>query len=42
MPSDRIHGALRLTFGEANTQEDVARLLDVLPGIVERARQLQV
>lgn len=40
VPSDRIHGALRLTFGEANTQDDVTRLLDVLPGIVERARQL--
>ena len=31
-------GSLRLTFGTDNTREDVDRVLDVLPGIVERAR----
>lgn len=40
VPADRIHGALRLTFGEASTRDDATRLLDVLPGIVERARAL--
>ena len=31
-------GSLRLTLGMDNTREDVDRVLEVLPGIVERAR----
>jgi len=32
------HGSLRLTLGRENTEEDVDRVLGVLPGIVERLR----
>lgn len=31
-------GALRFSFGATSTSADVARVLDVLPGVVERAR----
>ncbi|MDF2593616.1 MAG: nifS [Clostridia bacterium] len=34
------NGSLRLTFGEENTQEDVDYLLEVLPAIVERLREM--
>lgn len=34
------HGSLRLTFGEVNTEEDVDYVLEVLPEIVERLRQM--
>ena len=34
-------GGLRLSLGHANTAEHVARVLDVLPRVVERIRQLQ-
>lgn len=34
------HGALRLTLGRENTEGDVNRVLDVLPGIVESLRRL--
>lgn len=35
---DIAHGSLRLTLGQENTEEDVDRVLEVLPGIVERLR----
>jgi cysteine desulfurase len=41
VPADLAHGALRMTFGFANTGEHVARVLDVLPKTVEKARKLQ-
>ncbi|HEY3267903.1 MAG TPA: aminotransferase class V-fold PLP-dependent enzyme [Armatimonadota bacterium] len=34
------NGALRLTLGRANTEDDVAAVLAVLPGIVNRLRSL--
>ena len=34
------HGSLRLSLGEENTQEDVDHILEVLPGIVERLRNM--
>lgn len=37
---DLAHASLRLTVGADNTDEDVARLLDTLPGIVARLRAL--
>ncbi len=40
VPSDRAHGSLRLTFGRENTEEHVERVLEVLPGIVERLRAM--
>lgn len=34
------HGSLRLTLGIYNTDEDIDRVLEVLPGIVEKLRQM--
>jgi cysteine desulfurase len=37
-PSDWSIGSLRLSLGRANDEADVARVLEVLPGVVERLR----
>ncbi|MDD1677360.1 MAG: cysteine desulfurase NifS [Methanomicrobiales archaeon] len=34
------HGSLRLTLGDANTDEDVDRVLDVLPKVVAKLREM--
>lgn len=34
------HGSLRLSLGAENTEEDVDYVLDILPGIVERLREM--
>jgi len=34
------HGSLRLTFGDTNTEQDVEYVLDVLPDIVNRLRDM--
>ena len=40
MPAELARGSLRFTFGRENTDEDIDRLLDVLPPIVQRMRAL--
>ncbi len=40
LPEERTHGALRLTLGRGNTEEDVDYVLEVLPPIVEKLRRL--
>ncbi len=40
LPHEIAHGSLRLTFGDENTDEDVDKLLEVLPVIVERLREM--
>ena len=40
VPYTAAHGAIRFSFSRENTEEDVDRVLDVLPGIVERLRGL--
>lgn len=40
LPHEIAHGSLRVTFGDDNTQEDVDYLLEVLPLIVERLREM--
>lgn len=40
LPHEIAHGSLRITFGEDNTMEDAERLLEVLPPIVERLREM--
>jgi cysteine desulfurase len=40
LPHEIAHGSLRITFGEDNTQEDVDYLLEELPPIVERLREM--
>ena len=40
LPEDEARGCLRLTTGVRTTDAEVDRLLDVLPGIVERVREV--
>lgn len=40
LPHEIAHGSLRLTLGNDNTEEDVDYLLEVLPGIVKRLRDM--
>ncbi|MBW6486541.1 MAG: cysteine desulfurase NifS [Syntrophobacterales bacterium] len=40
LPHEIAHGSLRLTFGEENTEEDVAYLLAEIPKIVARLREM--
>jgi cysteine desulfurase len=40
LPHEIAHGSLRLTLGEENTDEDVDRVLEELPKIVERLRAM--
>ena len=40
LPHEVAHGSLRLTLGDDTTEEDVDYVLDVLPKIVERLRNM--
>jgi len=40
LPHEVAHGSLRLTLGDANTDEDVDRVLEVLPKVVEKLREM--
>lgn len=40
LPHEQAHGSLRFTLGQENTEEDVKRVLEVLPGIVARLRAM--
>ena len=40
LPVEISHGSLRLTLGDANTDEDVDAVLDVLPKVVTRLREM--
>lgn len=40
IPIERAHGSLRLSTGRGNTDEDIAHVLQVLPGIIERLRAM--
>lgn len=40
LPHEIAHGSLRITFGEENSDTDVDALLEVLPGIVQRLREM--
>jgi cysteine desulfurase len=39
-PHEVAHGSLRLTLGRENTEEDVDYVLEVLPGIVQKLRDM--
>jgi len=41
LPVELAHGSLRLTLGKGNSDEDVDRILSVLPGIIEKLRGLR-
>jgi len=40
VPQEIVHGSLRLSLGRMNTQEDVDRVLEVLPEIVQKLRNM--
>ena len=40
LPHEIAHGSLRLSIGEINTDEDIDRVLEVLPPIVQRLRDM--
>ncbi len=40
LPHEIAHGSLRISLGAQNTKEEVDKLLDVLPGIVKRLREM--
>jgi cysteine desulfurase len=40
VPDELARGSLRFTLGRMNTDADVDRLLEVLPGVVARLRAL--
>lgn len=40
VPHEIVHGSLRLSLGKMNTREDVDRVLEVLPEIVQKLRNM--
>ncbi|MCK4421706.1 cysteine desulfurase NifS [candidate division WOR-3 bacterium] len=40
IPPEVAHGSLRFTLGRENTSEDIDRVLEVLPSIVKRLREM--
>lgn len=40
LPHEIAHGSLRITYGIENTEEDVDKILEVLPAIVQRLRDM--
>ena len=40
MKHEQAHGSLRMTLGKDNTMEDIEKVLAVLPGIVNRLREM--
>ncbi len=40
LPHEVAHGSLRFSFGKFNTEEDVKRVAEALPPIVERLREM--
>ena len=39
-PTEQAHGSLRFTLGRENTEADIERVLEVLPGIVAKLRAM--
>ena len=37
---EQAHGSLRMTLGKDNTEADITKVLDTLPGIVQRLREM--
>ena len=40
LPHEIAHGSLRISIGDENTEEEADKLLEVLPGIVQRLREM--
>jgi cysteine desulfurase len=39
-PHEIAHGSLRLSLGKENTLDEIEYVLEILPGIVEKLRQM--
>jgi cysteine desulfurase len=39
-PHEIAHGSLRLSLGKGNTDEEIDRVLDILPGIIDKLRRM--
>lgn len=39
-PPEQAHGSLRFTLGRENTEEDIERVLEILPRIVAKLRAM--
>ena len=40
LPVEYSHGSLRMSMGRSTSEDDIGRVLEVLPGIVERLRKM--
>lgn len=40
IPAEQAHGSLRLTLGEETTEEEIERVLEIVPGIVQRLQDM--
>jgi len=40
LPPEHAHGSLRLTLGSRNTEEDIDYVLEVLPRVIGRLREI--
>jgi cysteine desulfurase len=40
LPHEIAHGSLRLTIGTDNTEAEIERVISVLPGIVQKLREM--
>ncbi len=40
VPVERAHGSIRMSLGRENTEDDIAYVLDKLPGIIEKIRDM--
>lgn len=40
IPHERAHGSIRFTLGSQNTEEEVDKVIEVMPGIVQRMRDM--
>jgi len=40
VPVERAHGSIRMSFGRGNTMQDVEYVLDKLPGIINKIRDM--
>lgn len=40
LPHETAHGSLRISIGDYNTKEDIDKVIEILPGIVQRLRDM--
>ena len=40
LPHEKAHGSVRFTLGNQNTEEEIDKVLEVMPGIVQRMRDM--